>query len=191
MIILGMTFVAACGGQMADQPRYDPLEPSVNLALGMASRPLPAHTVPRGFLLEDESLRTGRLSSGADFVDEFPEEISLEDLERGRELYNIYCSPCHGLSGYGNGMVAQRGFPPPPSYHADRLRQMPVGYIYNVIGNGFGTMFSYAASLSTEDRWKVAGYVRALQLSQFARLTDIPDSERNRFHDDDEPGSDH
>lgn len=103
-----------------------------------------------------------------DDVDTFPFPIAKDALDRGQERYNIYCSVCHGLTGYGDGIVARRGFnrPSPANYHQDRLRQAPVGHFFDVMTNGWGAMPSYAAQVSVEDRWKIAAYIRALQLSQ-------------------------
>ncbi len=114
-------------------------------------------------------------------VDAFPFPITRQDLERGRERYNIFCSPCHDYTGSGHGMVVQRGFPPPPSYHIDRLRNAPVGHFFDVMTNGYGTMYSYASRVSVEDRWRIAAYIRALQLSEHATLNDVPEKNRARL----------
>jgi cytochrome c len=111
----------------------------------------------------------------------FPFPITHEDLERGRQRYNIYCTPCHDYTGSGRGMIVQRGFPTPPSYHIDRLRQAPVGHFFDVMTNGYGSMYSYASRIEPEDRWRIAAYIRALQLSQHASLQDVPDSERQKL----------
>jgi mono/diheme cytochrome c family protein len=114
-------------------------------------------------------------------VSAFPFPITRQVLERGRERYNIYCTPCHGYTGEGRGMIVQRGFPQPPSYHTDRLRQAPVGHLYDVISNGYGAMYSYAARISPEDRWAIVAYIRALQLSQHATADDVPEAERTKL----------
>src|SRR5205823_15043450 len=98
--------------------------------------------------------------------------------ERGRQRFEINCSPCHGRTGQGNGMIVQRGFPAPPSYHIDRLRQAPVGHFYDVITQGYGIMYSYAERVAPADRWAIAAYIRALQLSQHATLADLSPNER-------------
>jgi mono/diheme cytochrome c family protein len=103
-----------------------------------------------------------------DDVDTFPFMITKEALDRGQERYQIFCSVCHGMTGYGDGMIARRGFnkPAPASYHQDRLRQAPVGHFFDVMTNGWGAMPSYASQIPVEDRWRIIAYIRALQLSQ-------------------------
>ena len=120
--------------------------------------------MPRGFLHEDELLYTGKV--GSDMATTFPFAITRADLDRGQERFNIYCAPCHGRTGEGNGMVVQRGFKAPPSYHIDRLRTAPVGYFFDVITNGFGAMPDYSAQVTPEDRWLIVAYIRALQLTE-------------------------
>lgn len=108
----------------------------------------------------------------------FPFPITAQDLARGQQRYNIYCSPCHGYDGSGRGMIVLRGFQQPPSYHTDRLRNAPVGHFFDVITNGFGNMYSYASRVSPDDRWRIAAYIRALQLSQHASVADVPQNQR-------------
>src|SRR6185369_16438170 len=138
----------------------------------MASRPILQTTVARGHLKEDQMFFTGKI--GTNLVEAFPFPITQQVLERGRERYDIYCSMCHGRTGEGNGMIVQRGFPIPPSYHIDRLRQAPIGHFFDVITNGFGAMSEYKAQVSVNDRWAIAAYIRALQLSQNATRADVP-----------------
>jgi mono/diheme cytochrome c family protein len=166
----------ACYQKMAATPRYDPLEPSSFFPDGSSARPLPTDTVARGRLADDPALFTGKVN-GVD-VDQFPFPITREVLDRGRERFNIYCSPCHGPAGDGDGMVVQRGFTRPPSYHIDRLRQAPVGHFFDVVTNGFGSMPSYAAQVPVRDRWAIIAYIRALQLSQHATPADVPPEAR-------------
>ena len=142
----------------------------------MASRPLVPHTVARGHLQEDSAYSQGKI--GTNLVAAFPIAITREVLERGRERFEINCSACHGRTGNGNGMVVQRGFPPPPSYHIDRLREAPVGHFYDVITQGYGIMYSYAERVSPADRWAIVAYIRALQLSQHATLAAVPPKQR-------------
>jgi mono/diheme cytochrome c family protein len=142
----------------------------------MASRPLLQNTVARGHLDENTVLYTGKI--GTNLVDAFPFPITETVLERGRERYDIYCAPCHGRTGEGNGMVVQRGFPAPPSYHIDRLRKAPVGYFFDVITRGYGVMYSYAERVQPNDRWAIAAYIRALQRSENATLAEVPPTER-------------
>ena len=111
----------------------------------------------------------------------FPFPITHEDLERGRQRYNIYCTPCHDYTGSGRGVIVMRGFPPPPSYHMDRLRAAPVGHFFDVMTNGFGSMYSYASRIEPEDRWRIAAYIRVLQLSQHATLQDVPEAQRQKL----------
>jgi cytochrome c len=115
--------------------------------------------------------------------DKFPFPMTREDIERGRQRYNIYCTPCHAYTGSGNGMIVQRGFPQPPSFHIDRLRQAPVGHFYQVMTDGFGLMYSYAARVEPEDRWRIAAYIRALQLSQHATIDDVPEADRQKLNE--------
>ncbi|MCS7157936.1 MAG: cytochrome c [Blastocatellia bacterium] len=170
---------SACRQDMHDQPRYEPLEGSTFFADSRASRPLVEGTVPRGFARMDEHLYTGKVRG--QLAETFPFPITRSILERGRERYDIFCAPCHGRDGYGEGMIVQRGFRQPSSFHTDRLRQAPVGYFFDVITNGFGTMYSYASRIPPEDRWAIVAYIRALQLSQNARLQDVPPAERRRL----------
>src|SRR6185503_16478059 len=110
-----------------------------------------------------------------------PFTVNRAVLERGRERFDIYCAPCHGRTGDGNGMIVQRGFPVPPSYHIDRLRQTPAGYFFDVMTRGYGVMFPYAARVQPSDRWAIAAYIRALQLSHNARVADLSDQDRTQL----------
>jgi hypothetical protein len=169
-------FLAGCRLDMHIQPKYLPYEPTTFFSDGRSERqPVPG-TVARGQLHLDDLLFTG-MENGAE-ADRFPFPISRADLDRGRERYNVYCTPCHDYSGTGNGMIVQRGFPHPPSFHIDRLRQAPVGHFYGVMTNGFGRMYSYSDRLDTGDRWRVAAYIRVLQLSRNATVQDVPDANR-------------
>src|SRR5690606_30779942 len=163
-----------CFDPMREQPRYDPLEESDFFPDRMASRPLVPGTIARGQLILDNHLLTGQVNGQP--ATEFPKAIAEQDprevLKRGQELYNIFCAPCHDRIGNGHGMVPRRGFPHPPSFHTDRLRQAPVGHLFDVPTNGFGRMPSYRDRTSPEDRWAIVAYIRALQFSQ-----SIPPSE--------------
>jgi hypothetical protein len=172
-------FIIGCRQDMHDQPKYQPLEASDFFADGRASRPLPPGTVARGQLNDDEHLYSGK--SGKKFADALPFAVSPALLARGQERFNIFCSPCHGRLGDGDGMVVRRGFRHPPSFHIDRLRQAPVGYHFDVITNGFGSMQDYSAQIPVKDRWAIIAYVRALQLSQHATLGDVPEAERKQL----------
>jgi mono/diheme cytochrome c family protein len=168
---------------MGDQPRYDTLQESTFFPNNMSARPLPPNVVPRGSLQEDTEFYTGKVagSNPARNVETFPFVVSAEDMVRGQERYNIYCTPCHDPVGTGNGVVVLRGFTPPPSLHIDRLRQSPVGHYFDVITNGWGAMPSYANQISPRDRWLITAYIRALQLSQNARLEDVPAADRAKL----------
>lgn len=163
----------ACRQDMHQAPRYDPLEKSDFFADGRAARPLVEGSVARGFLREDTVFYTGKQANGA-FVDTIPVPVDKALLERGQDRYNVYCAPCHGRTGDGNGMIVQRGFKQPTSYHTDRLRAQPVGYFYDVVTNGFGAMQDYSAQVTPRDRWAIAAYLRALQLSRNAHVSDVP-----------------
>jgi hypothetical protein len=161
--------------RMADQPRYDPLEPSTLFPDGRSARPIPPNTMPReewGRIILDDRLYTGRVNG--EYAESIPLPVTKELLLRGQERFNIFCSPCHGRLGDGQGMIVQRGFPQPPSFHSERLRGEPVGYFYDVISNGFGVMYSYDSRIQPRDRWAIVAYIRALQLSQNANLEDLP-----------------
>jgi len=152
---------------MANQPKNRPLSPSDFFADGRSERPLVENTVARGSIAEDE-LFVPKDSNN------FPLPVTPQLLQRGEERYKIFCSPCHGLQGDGNGLVAMRGMKHPPTYHQDRLRQAPNGYFYDNITNGFGAMYGYSAQIPPRDRWAIIAYVRALQLSRNAKVSDLP-----------------
>jgi len=164
---------------MHDQPKYIPLRQSTFFADQRSARPLIAGTVARGQLREDTLLYTGKVGNADATL--FPFRIDEVVLQRGRERYDIYCSPCHSRTGDGDGMVVRRGYRRPPSYHDERLRNAPVGHYFDVITNGFGAMPDYAAQIKVEDRWAITAYIRALQLSGHATLGDVPENQRERL----------
>jgi hypothetical protein len=172
--------LAACRQDMHDQPKFIPLRPTDFFGDGRSERPLAEGTVARGQLNDDVAFYTGKGPDGKP-VNEFPFPVTARELERGRDRYNIYCSPCHDRLGEGNGMIVKRGLRHPPSYHTDRLRQVPNGYLFDVITSGFGAMPDYAAQIPARDRWTIVAYVRALQLSQHATLGDVPPANRAQF----------
>ena len=176
MCLLG---AAGCRQDMHDQPKYRGLRPSVFFADGASARPRVEGTVARGTLQEDEAFFTGKVSNAT--VKELPFAIDEQVLDRGQERFDIYCSPCHGRTGSGDGMVVQRGYRRPPSFHVDRLREAPPGHIYDVITNGFGAMPDYAAQVPVRDRWAIAAYMRALQLSQNATAADLSPDVQGRL----------
>ena len=161
------------------QPRYDPLDPTPFFDDGRSERPVVEGAVARGHLHSDELLYTGKIKGV--LADQFPFPIGRQDLERGRERYNIYCTPCHDYTGGGRGIVVQRGFPAPPSFHVDRLRQAPAGHFFDVMTAGYGTMYSYADRVPVMDRWRIAAYIRALQLSQQRTIDDVPPEMRQQL----------
>lgn len=176
MVALTLLFVLVltlgCRQDMHDQPKYEPLEASSTFSDGRASRPLVEGTIARGHLNDDVALYTGKI--GNDFVPKIPFEINEQTLERGQQRYNIYCTPCHDLVGNGVGMVVRRGFKRPSSFHIPRLREAADGYFYDVMTNGFGAMSSYSDQVPVRDRWAIVAYIRALQLSQHAKMDEVP-----------------
>lgn len=177
--------IAGCRQDMHNQPKYPPLRESEFFNDGRSARLPVEHAVARGNLREDEYFYTGKRNNV--LGDELPPGIVQEGfgmrevLARGQERFNIYCSPCHSRTGDGNGMIVQRGLKRPSSFHEDRLKRQPIGYYYDVATNGFGAMLNYQAQVSPRDRWMIAAYIRALQLSQDARLADVPAEERSRL----------
>ena len=178
--ILLLLLACGCRQEMYDQPRYKPLAKSKLFANESSARPIPEHTVARGQLNVDDFLFTG-MRGGSNLVDSFPFPITLDVLKRGRARYDIYCAVCHGATGEGNGMIVQHGFPAPPSYHIERLRHAPTGHFFDVITRGYGVMYSYATRVEPADRWAIAAYIRALQLSQDAGTNDVPATELSRL----------
>jgi mono/diheme cytochrome c family protein len=136
--------------------------------------------VARGHLNDDAALFEGKGADGK-ALDTFPFPVTKDVMARGRERYNIYCAPCHDLTGAGRGMIVRRGYRQPPSYHIERLRQVANGYLYDVITSGFGAMPDYAAQINPHDRWAIVAYIRALQLSQNASINDVPDTDRTQL----------
>ena len=178
---------AGCRYDMQDQPRYKAYKESTFFPDNRASRDLPDGTVARGKLKENKAFYTGKVdnpnpnaqvqtttdasgntlvSSFPNDIDEFPIPVTKELVDRGQERFNIYCIVCHGPTGNGDGMIVRRGFPKPPTYHDDRLRNAPVGHFFDVITNGWGKMNSYAYQVPPADRWAIVAYIRALQTSQ-------------------------
>ena len=161
-----------CRQDMHDAPRYEPLEASTFFADGRSSRPLLANTVARGQLRQDRHLYEGVVNGQP--AETLPMPVTAALMARGQERFNVFCSPCHGRSGEGDGMIVQRGFPRPPSFHLDRLKNAPHGHLYNVISNGYGAMYSYGDRIEQNDRWRIVAYVRALQLSEPTTPTTRP-----------------
>ena len=171
-LLLGLAaslMMAGCHTDMWRQPVNEPLGESEFFADGQASRPLVPGTIARGYERKDDLFFTG--VENGHWTDRLPVPLTTKLLARGQERFNIYCSPCHGRLGDGNGMIAHRGFTlrrPVGNYHTDRLRKMPLGHFYDVITNGYGAMYSYSSRVEPQDRWAIVAYIRALQLSQNA-----------------------
>jgi mono/diheme cytochrome c family protein len=198
LIIVVLSLLTGCQQQMAEQPAYRPLEESPFFADGRSARPLPSGVVPRGPLQIGEPLYSG-LSGGPEAVaiqeysKALPFPLTEEVLHRGQERFEIYCAVCHGFDGKGNGKIVQRGYTPPPNYVTDlsrgfehrgiriQLRDVPIGYFFEVISKGYGAMPDYESQVPPQDRWAIAAYVRALQISQHLRLADLPEEERAKI----------
>jgi mono/diheme cytochrome c family protein len=176
LLVLVPLVLAGCRQDMHDQPRYKPLAATSFFGDGRSARPEVEGTVPRGHLHLDSARYTGK--AGDQDIDYFPFAITRADLERGQERFTIYCSPCHSRTGDGNGMVVRRGFRQAASYHTEKLIKAPVGHFFDVMSNGFGAMPSYASRVPPDDRWRIAAYIRVLQLSQNATLEDVPADQR-------------
>jgi mono/diheme cytochrome c family protein len=170
---------SACRQDMHNQPKYRPLRESVFFGDQQSSRPFVPDTVARGHLRDDQLLYTGKIDGNDALM--FPFQIDESVMARGQERFNIYCSPCHGRTGLGDGMVVRRGYRRPPSFADDRLRQAPVGHFFDVITNGFGAMPDYAAQVRPADRWAIAAYVRALQTAAHATIDEVPAQQRTQL----------
>lgn len=177
-LVLGGLGLAGCENtlrqDMANQPRQNPLSPAPIFADGRSERPIPENTVARG-AVQDDALIVPKDSNA------FPLPLTAELLQRGQQRYTIFCTPCHGIQGDGLGMVAMRGMKHPPSYHQERLRNEPNGYLYDVITNGFGAMYGYSAQIPPRDRWAIVAYLRALQLSRNAPVSELPAELREKL----------
>ena len=168
---------------MDNQPKFKTQSRNPMFADRRAMRPPVAGAVPRGAVLGEPAVTSGKL--GESWVEAIPIEIDRSLIERGRQRYDIYCSPCHGLAGFGDGMVARRAdellegtWTPPTSFHSDLLRERPAGHLFNTITNGIRNMPAYGPQITVEDRWAIVAYVRALQRSQNATVDDVPDDIR-------------
>jgi len=174
--LLAVLALVACRQDMQDQPRFKPLAESDFYSDLRSARPPVDGTVARGQLHEDSYFYSGKLGNNPGDYMPFP--VTDNVLARGRERFNIYCAPCHSRIGDGNGMIVQRGFRAPPSYHTERLRKAPLGYFFDVMTNGFGAMPEYASQIPARDRWTIVAYIRALQLSQEATMSDVPSGQK-------------
>jgi cbb3-type cytochrome c oxidase subunit III len=169
---VSLLVIAGCRQDMHNQPKYKPLRGSAFFRDGSSARPPVDGTIARGSLQEDEAFFTGKV--GATAIAEMPFPVDESVLERGEDRYNIFCRPCHDGTGSGKGIVVNRGYRPPPSFHDERLRTAPAGHFFDVMTNGFGAMPDYRAQIAPRDRWAVVAYIRALQLAQRASPSDIP-----------------
>ncbi len=174
--LFAVVALAGCRQDMHDQPRFKSLSRSDFYADQRSARLPVEGTVARGQLREDTYFYTGKI--GANPGDYMPFPVTADVVQRGRERYNIYCAPCHSQTGDGRGMIVQRGFQQPPSYHTERLRKAPLGYLFDVMTNGFGAMPDYASQIPPHDRWAIVAYIRALQLSQNAAASDVPSGQK-------------
>jgi mono/diheme cytochrome c family protein len=167
---------AGCRQDMHDQPKFKPYAKSDFFADQRSARPLVDGTIARGHLRDDTLLFTGKADGKPAEV--FPFAITASVMERGHERFDIFCSPCHGRTGTGDGMIVRRGYRRPPTFHQDRLRQVAPGYVFDVITNGFGAMPDYAQQIPVEDRWAIVAYLKALQRSQQATIDNVPEANR-------------
>jgi mono/diheme cytochrome c family protein len=170
---------AGCRQDMHDQPKFKPYAKSDFFADQRSARPLVDGTIARGHLRDDRLLFTGKAAGKPAEV--FPFAITGDLMERGHERFDIFCSPCHGRTGTGDGIIVRRGYRRPPTFHQDRLRQAAPGYVFDVITNGFGAMPDYAQQIPVEDRWAIVAYLKALQRSQQATIDNVPAADRARL----------
>lgn len=185
LFALAALLLTGCRPDMFYQPKGDPLKESAFFEDGGVSQPLVSNTIPTQELHLQSDYYTGLV--GTNLITTFPYPITAEVLQRGRQRFEINCSPCHGRTGQGNGMVVQRGFPAPPSYHIQRLRDAPVGHFVDVMARGYGIMYSYAQRVEPDDRWAIAAYIRVLQLSEHATLQDVPPEMRAQLETTNQP----
>jgi mono/diheme cytochrome c family protein len=176
-LLIGGALVGCRRSDMSEQPRYKPYQNTDTFADGASARALVPGTIVWHQPRTDELLYQGTINGIV--ANEFPFKITKMDMERGQQQFNIFCSACHGQTGEGNGMIVQRGLTPPPSYHIDRLRNAPVGHFFLMISNGQGAMYGYAERIKPEDRWRIAAYIRALQLSQNAKPAILNDGDKD------------
>jgi len=176
ILLAVLVFLVGCRPDMTNQPKATPLSESDFFSNGANARRPPAHTVARGDAREDTAFYTGQTNGR--YVTQLPVKLTRDLMIRGRERFDAICAECHDRTGSGNGMVVQRGFPQPPSFHVDRMRNAPIGHFFDVMTNGYGVMYSYATRVEPEDRWAIAAYIRALQLSHNAALSDADSADR-------------
>jgi hypothetical protein len=178
--LVALVVLAGCDMRdMYDQPKVKPLQPSDFFADGRGSRMPPEGTVAHGLPMFDDELVTGKVAGKE--ATHFPFRITEADMARGRERFNIYCTPCHDRMGTGHGMIVRRGYTQPPSFHEERLRSAPPGHFVNVMTAGFGSMPSYALQVDPQDRWRITAYIRALQYSRQGKVEMVPQDKRSQL----------
>ena len=176
LLLVYCAALSGCGQPMASKGAYKWEDPTPAFNDGTSARPAIPGTVARDSASHPSSYYSG--TENGQLVTKLPMPVTPELLQRGQERFTIYCAMCHGADGYGHGMIVQRGFTTPPSYHTEALRNAPIGHVFDVITNGKGAMYPYGARVPPDDRWAIAAYVRALQLSQHAKESDVPDDMR-------------
>ncbi len=177
--VLMLVLVAACGDDMAVQAKCPPLGEIQGFKDGACAQPLPDGVVAANAVVDNDALTTGKVNG--QYVTTIPIALSESVLQRGQNRFNVYCQPCHGAAGYGDGVLTKYEFPAPPSFHTDALRNEPVGFYFDVITNGFARMYPYATQLNEPDRWAVVAYIRALQLSQHTPAKSLPASDQEQL----------
>ena len=164
---------------MYDQEKYEPLEASTFFEDGQSYRQQVPETVARGQLRLNTHYYEGKVNGELSY--DLPVPVTEDLLNRGKERYGIYCTPCHGHTGQGNGVIVKRGLKAPSSFHEQRLREMPIAYYFDVITNGYGVMYSYASRVPTADRWAISAYIRTLQLSQNIQFDQLPEEDQGQL----------
>ncbi len=179
VILYGIVGALGCHEDMYQQKKFNTFKVNPFFSDSLSERPLVTGTVVHTDQPRDELLNEGTINGV--MVDEFPFPVTADVLNRGRERFAIFCSPCHGLTGDGDGMIVQRGFPRPPSYYTDSVRSLAVGFYFNVMTHGFGRMYSYAERVPIRDRWSIAAYIRALQMSRSVSVGQIPPDQQKKL----------
>jgi mono/diheme cytochrome c family protein len=178
-LTIALLILASCRQDMHDQPKERTFRGTSFFADHRSARPQVPGTVARGELDLDDHFYRGKIDGKP--AEKFPMQVTASVIDRGQERYGIYCAPCHGVLGDGDGIVVSRGMRRPPSFHIERLQHAPAGYFFDVITNGFGAMFDYSDRVKPADRWAITAYIRVLQQSQNSKIEDVPDSERERL----------
>ncbi len=179
ILLLILLLAAACNDDMAVQAKCQPLGAIQNFKDGACAQSLPEDVIARDVLVGNDALTTGKVNN--QFVTTIPIMLTDAVLERGQDRFNVFCQPCHGAAGYGDGITTHYGFPAPLSFHLDAIRSQPPGFFFDAITNGFGRMYPYASQLAVPDRWAIVAYIQALQLSQHAPLETLPQSDQEQL----------